>query len=260
MNLSKKQPKFEAFLFENNTGELIDVKFDLRKLFTGDVVYINATQVAKQFGKESLVRQMYRGKDVAEYIVALESQKYRISDVSEKHIKTIKNKYIYGVKSGPNRGTWIHKDLAIMFAKKMSVSFSVWCDLKIQELITYGHAWVEARESVKRQFKKVGKLVDTKLKPAMTSKNDIQWAYKKEADLINIAVLGISATKFRRDNDIPKQDAVRDHLSKEQIELLDEAEGFDCALIHMGVFDYYERKARVTSFILESTEEMAVAA
>jgi hypothetical protein len=141
--------------------------------------------------------------------------------------------------------------LVIFFTRWLSAEFAVWCDLKIQELITYGHAWIEAREKSKRQFLKVGHLVDTKLIPRMKSDNDIRWAYKKESNLLNIAVLGVSASKYRRDNSIPKEDNLRDYLSREQNELLSEAEGFDCALIHMKVDNYNERKHRVSKFIGE---------
>ena len=52
----------------------------------------------------------------------------------------------------------------------------------------------------------------TKLKKAK------QFAYSTIANLINIKVLGMTASKYGKENDIPKESAVRDTLSKELLD------------------------------------------
>jgi hypothetical protein len=124
MDITKNKPQFDAFTFKNREGEAIEVQFDLRKLFTSDVVFINATKVAKHFSKD--IREWRKNKDTADYIRALEN-----SSKVMRGIPLIKTN-----KSGKNRGTWIHKDLIILFSRWLSADFAVWCDIKIQELIT----------------------------------------------------------------------------------------------------------------------------
>ncbi len=55
-----------------------------------------------------------------------------------------------GSKNGQSlQGTWIHRDLAIEYARWLDPEFSIWVSKKIQELISDGIAWNEIRDATK---------------------------------------------------------------------------------------------------------------
>jgi hypothetical protein len=101
----------------------IEVLFD-----NSDSLYINATQIAKQFKKD--VREWKRSKQTNEYIDAL-------SGVGFSHTTLIK--VVSGnFSDGREQGTWIHKKLIIAFARWLSPEFAVWCDSVIEEILKTG--------------------------------------------------------------------------------------------------------------------------
>jgi len=39
---------------------------------------------------------------------------------------------------GPDRGTWLHEDVALEYARWLSPAFAIWCNQRIKELLKYG--------------------------------------------------------------------------------------------------------------------------
>jgi hypothetical protein len=98
-------------------------KKDLEVLFSLDeTIYINATKVAKQFGKKP--ETFLKTGQIKDYIEALKSA-------------TGIEKIAIIQKGGKpdEQGTWIHKKLIIAFARWLSPDFAVWCDLQIEEIL-----------------------------------------------------------------------------------------------------------------------------
>ena len=92
----------------------------------GDSVMVNATQMAKTFGK--LVGDWTRLKTTTEFMDALSADmQIPISEL------------IQVVKGGNGeQGTWMHEDVALEFARWLSPSFAIWCNKRIKELLQYG--------------------------------------------------------------------------------------------------------------------------
>lgn len=99
------------------------------------VVYVNATEMSKQFGKRP--SKWLELPSAKEFLSALQTIRK-----SDSLIKTIE---------GKNGGTWMHEDVAIEFARWLSPAFSIWCNDKIKELLTTGKA--EIRTCVQPQTK-----------------------------------------------------------------------------------------------------------
>ena len=99
----------------------------------GNSLWMNATEIAEKFGKR--VSNWTRLDSTKEYINAL---KIRYSDVS--------NGFIMVHQGGVAQGTWIHEKLAIEFARWLNPSFAVWCDEKIEELLTTGKTELKAEQ------------------------------------------------------------------------------------------------------------------
>lgn len=90
----------------------------------GDSVMVNATEMAKSFGKSP--------KD----FLKTEQTKRFIAALSE--VKKILSSDLVRVIYGDNGGTWMHEDVAIEFARWLNPTFAIWCNDRIKELLTVG--------------------------------------------------------------------------------------------------------------------------
>ena len=90
----------------------------------GDVM-INATQMAKPFGKQ--VYEYLRLPSTNE-LIKVKAGKSRIAE--DQLVKTIRG--------GTNPGTWMHEDIALDFAQWLSIDFKLWCMDRIKELMRFG--------------------------------------------------------------------------------------------------------------------------
>lgn len=112
--------------------------------------WINATKVAKRFGKEPT--QWLRQVETARYLVALGKalnmecgSLTELSKISEldtngsasrtKVLRLSAKTGLVSVRAGANGGTWLHPKLAVHFARWLDVDFAVWCDLRIDDLL-----------------------------------------------------------------------------------------------------------------------------
>ena len=90
--------------------------------------YINATAVAKQFGK--MPKDFLKNEQTREYISALARH---LS--TRRKILVKENQLVIVQNGGNNRGTWLHPKLAIFFARWLSPEFAVWCDEQIERIL-----------------------------------------------------------------------------------------------------------------------------
>lgn len=90
----------------------------------GDSVMVNATEMAKSFGKSP--------KD----FLKTEQTKRFIAALSE--VKKILSSDLVRVIYGDNGGTWMHEDVAIEFARWLNPTFAIWCNDRIKELLIVG--------------------------------------------------------------------------------------------------------------------------
>ena len=96
----------------------------------GDSVVINATEMAKPFGKTA--KDWLRTKSAEEFIDSLSA------------VRQICPTELVRVIQGGNgvQGTWMHEDVAMEFARWLSPKFAIWCNDRIKELLTHGVATV----------------------------------------------------------------------------------------------------------------------
>jgi phage antirepressor YoqD-like protein len=91
----------------------------------GDKVMVNATEMAKPFGKD--VYGWLRNKSTEEFLNEL--AKLRICGMAD---------LVQVTRGGDNPGTWMHEDVAMEFARWLSPTFAIWCNDHIKELLTTG--------------------------------------------------------------------------------------------------------------------------
>ena len=94
----------------------------------GDNVMVNATQMAKAFGKQPI--HWLRTEQSKRMIEAIaELQKCSTADLV---------RVIQGGNNLEEQGTWMHEDVALVFAQWLSPEFYLWCNERIKELIKNG--------------------------------------------------------------------------------------------------------------------------
>jgi phage antirepressor YoqD-like protein len=103
---------------------------------SGDGVMVNATQMAKQFGK--LPNDWLRLPGTQEFIAELTN--VRKSRNAEFQAVITKK----GGLDPSKGGTWLHEDAALEFARWLSPKFAIWCNDRIKELITQGYTEMNA--------------------------------------------------------------------------------------------------------------------
>jgi phage antirepressor YoqD-like protein len=94
---------------------------------TGENTMVNATQMANYFDVKP---NFWLKTDGAQKII----NKYA-------ELKNINTTDLVKVKQGGNpneQGTWMHEDIALVFAQWLSPEFYIWCNDRIKELLVYG--------------------------------------------------------------------------------------------------------------------------
>lgn len=86
---------------------------------------VNATQMAKPFGKR--VQHFLSTEQTKEFMNVLSQSRNLGFD-----------KLVIVTKGGRSAGTWLHEDLAIVFAQWLSPEFYLWCNDRIKELLRFG--------------------------------------------------------------------------------------------------------------------------
>ncbi|MDD7437876.1 MAG: KilA-N domain-containing protein [Bacteroidales bacterium] len=91
----------------------------------GDNLMINATQMAKAFGKQPIY--WLRNDSTKEFLKTYSV----LQNCSTEELVQVKQ-------GGADQGTWMHEDIALEFARWLSPMFAIWCNNRIKELLLHG--------------------------------------------------------------------------------------------------------------------------
>lgn len=108
-----------------NTPVVYDYKGSQISFMSGENVMVNATQMAKPFGKQPI-----------DWLKTNQSKEY-IETFSKLKIISLAD-LVQVIKGGNNSGTWMHEDVALEFARWLSPAFAIWCNDRIKELLKTG--------------------------------------------------------------------------------------------------------------------------
>ena len=137
------------------------------------------------------------------------------------------------VKSGRYGGTYAHKDIAFHFAMWLSPEFQIYLIQEFQRLKQEESKHLSW--SVKRELAKVNYHIHTQaikdfIVPKLISKEQVNTIYANEADLLNVALFGITAREWR-DRNPNLQGNMRDYASMNELICLSNLENFNSLLI-----------------------------
>ena len=152
--------------------------------------------------------------------------------------KWIENTNAIGItsKSGRYGGTFAHKDIALEFASWISIEFKLYIIKEFQRLKEDENDRLKLEWSFQRTLAKVNYHIHTdaikeNLIPRELDKTQISFVYANEADLLNVALFGVTAKQWRDAN--PKAAGnIRDEATIEQLVVLSNLESINSVLIH----------------------------
>lgn len=142
-------------------------------------------------------------------------------------------------KSGRYGGTFAHKDIAFEFASWISIEFKLYIIKEFQRLKEDENDRLQLDWNLQRTLSKINYRIHTDaikehLIPKELTKAQINFVYANEADMLNMALFGLTAKQWRDRNPSAKGN-LRDEATIEQLVVLSNMESINSLLIQQGL-------------------------
>jgi len=235
--------------------------------------FISLTDIARYRNKEepfSIINNWMRNRSTIEFIGLWEKlnnadfkpidfERFRNEAGSnyfvlspQRWIKTTNAKGIIS-KSGRYGGTFAHKDIAFEFASWISSEFKLYLITEFQRLKEDETTRLKLEWNVQRTIAKANYGIHTdaireNLIPPELSKQQINFIYSNEADMLNMALFGKTAKQWRAENPDVKGN-IRDQATIKQLVVLSNLESINAVLI---------RQELLQSIRLEQLNQIAI--
>ena len=135
-------------------------------------------------------------------------------------------------------GTYAHSDIALEFASWISAEFKLYIlkdyqRLKKDENSRLSLNWNLNREIAKLNYRIHTDAIKDNLIPLELTNDQISYKYANEADLLNVALFGMTAKQWREKNS-DKTGNIRDDATLNQLLVLANMESYNAILIDQG--------------------------
>ncbi len=140
-------------------------------------------------------------------------------------------------KSGRYGGTYAHKDIAFKFASWISVEFELYIVKEFQRLKTEEQrllGWSAKRELSKINYRIHTDAIKQNLIPAEVTQAQASIIYANEADVLNVAMFGVTAKQWREANPDLKGN-IRDYATINELICLSNMENLNAVFIEQGM-------------------------
>lgn len=219
--------------------------------------YICLTDMAKRFGGDDLIYSWMRNRNTLEFLGIWEQMHNpgfkggefetfkKEAGLNSFHLtpkKWIEATQAIGIQSRAGRyggGTYAHKDLAFEFGSWLSPEFKLYLIKEFQRLKEDENRRLSLEWNLNRTLSKVNYRIHTdaikeNIIPANITKEQEQYIYANEADVLNVALFGLTAMQWRKANP-GKEGNVRDYSTVEQLLVLANLESMNAEFIRMGL-------------------------
>ena len=218
--------------------------------------YISLTDMIRNFGDESILYNWLRNRNTIEFLgiweqlynpsfKPLEFDRFRsqagLNSFTLSPKKWIEATGAIGVysKSGRGGGTYAHRDIAFEFGSWLSPEFKLYLikefqRLKDEEASSKSLEWNFQRTLAKVNYKIHTDAIKERLIPPRLTESQTGIIYASEADLLNVALFGLSAAQWRQANQ-NEVGNMRDFATLEQLVVLSNLESINAVLIHQGL-------------------------
>jgi len=142
-------------------------------------------------------------------------------------------------KSGRYGGTYAHKDIAFEFASWISIEFKLYVTKEFQRLKNEESDRLQLNWNLQRTISKINYKIHTdaikeSLIPKEVTNLQAGTIYTSEADLLNVALFGMTAKRWRDDHPNEKGN-MRDKATIEQLVVLSNLESINALQVSQGL-------------------------
>jgi hypothetical protein len=216
--------------------------------------YISLTDMLKAKEGEFFISSWLRNRNTLEFIGIWE--KVYNPDFNSIEFDAIKsqaglNSFIISVKelvertnviclqarAGRYGGTYAHKDIAFEFAMWISAEFKIYVVREFQRLKEHEQAqigWSAKRELAKINYHIHTDAIKQNLIPAELTAKQTSIIYASEADVLNMALFGITAAAWRETNPSLKGN-IRDYATINELICLSNMENLNAVFVNEGL-------------------------
>ncbi len=171
-------------------------------------------------------------------------------------VQWIKRTNSIGIKASAGRygGTFAHKDIAFEFASWISPKFKLYLIKEFQRLKIDENQRLKLDWDIKRNLAKINYHIHTdaiknNLIPSKISKTKENIIYATEADILNLALFGMTAKDWKEKN--PKEKGnIRDYADVSQLVCLSNLENLNALFIKEGL-NKLERLKKLNNIAIE---------
>jgi hypothetical protein len=217
--------------------------------------YISLTDMVRKIDNGSaLIEKWLRNKNTIEFLGIWEEM-YNEDFDTQAYDKIMQeaglNRFIMSVKQWVTRtnskgiiakagrygGTYAYKDIAFEFASWVSPQFKLYLIKEFERLKKEEQAllgWSAKRELAKINYRIHTDAIKTNLIPAELTPQQTSIIYASEADVLNMALFGMTAKQWRKDNP-DKKGNIRDYASVNELICLSNMENINAVLIEDGL-------------------------
>ena len=216
---------------------------------TKDADYISLTDMIKTFGDEPLIYNWLRNSNTIEFLgiwekiynstfKPIEFERFK-SQAGLNRFSLSPKKWIEAtnaigiiVKAGRyGGGTYAHRDIAFEFGSWLSPEFKLYLikefqRLKEQENSRQHLEWDLQRTLAKINYSIHADAIKEKIIPPALTKQQINDIYANEADILNVAIFGVTAKQWR-DLNLNLDGNIRDYATIEQLIVLSNLESIN---------------------------------
>jgi len=257
----------------NKSKEINVQEIPIRILSVNDDDYISLTDMLKAKDGDFFISDWLRNRNTVEFLgiwervynpdfnygeyAIIRSQaglnSYKIS-VKEWVSKT--NAIGLMAKAGRYGGTYAHKDLAFEFGMWISPEFKIYLIKEFQRLKELEQAqldWDIKRNLTKINYRIHTDAIKTNLIPPELTAKQISFVYAGEADVLNMALFGMTAKQWRK-SDPSQKGNIRDQANAAQLVCLVNLENLNALFINEGV----EQSVRLKKLNRIAIEQMGL--
>ena len=218
--------------------------------------YINLTDIAKYKSNDptAVIGNWLRNRNTIEYLGIWESlynpnfkplefegfkKEAGLNAFTLSPTKWINTTNAIGIisKSGRYGGTYAHKDIAFKFASWISVEFELYIVKEFQRLKNEEHqqlGWSAKRELSKINYRIHTDAIKQNLIPSEVTPVQANIIYANEADVLNVAMFGMTAKQWREANPELKGN-IRDYATINELICLSNMENLNAVFIEQGM-------------------------
>jgi len=232
-------------------------EMSIRALKVKGIDYISITDIAKQknpIEPKDVVKNWLRLKNTLEYLglwERLNNPSFKgvefdplLRDAGSNAFTMSPTRWIeltdaIGIitKNGAGGGTYAQKDIAFKFASWVSVEFELYLIKEFQRLKEEEQnqlGWSAKRELAKINYHIHTDAIKQNLIPTVLTKEQINYVYANEADVLNVALFGITAKQWREENPDLKGN-IRDYATINKLICLSNMENMNALFINEGL-------------------------